>query len=29
MKPASFAAFHRAEFARWKAILEAAGVKAE
>jgi tripartite-type tricarboxylate transporter receptor subunit TctC len=29
MKPATFAAFHRAEFAKWKAILEAAGVKAE
>ena len=29
MKPASFAAFHRAEFARWKTILDAAGVKVE
>ena len=29
MKPANFAAFQRAEFARWKAILEAAGVKVE
>ena len=29
MKPANFAAFHRAEFAKWKGILEAAGVKVE
>ena len=29
MKPAAFAAFQKAELARWKPILEAAGVKAE
>ncbi len=29
MAPATFAAFHKAEFARWKAILEAANVKVE
>jgi tripartite-type tricarboxylate transporter receptor subunit TctC len=29
MKPAAFAAFQKAEFARWKPILDAAGVKAE
>jgi tripartite-type tricarboxylate transporter receptor subunit TctC len=29
MKPAQFAAFQKAEFGRWKPILEAAGVKAE
>ena len=29
MKPAAFAAFQKAEFDRWKPILEAAGVKAE
>jgi tripartite-type tricarboxylate transporter receptor subunit TctC len=29
MKPAPFAAFQKAELARWKPILEAAGVKAE
>ena len=29
MKPAAFAAFQKAEYARWKPILNAAGVKAE
>ncbi len=29
MKPAAFAVFQKAEYARWKPILEAAGVKAE
>ena len=29
MKPASFAAFQKAELGRWKPILDAAGVKAE
>ncbi|WP_422000134.1 Bug family tripartite tricarboxylate transporter substrate binding protein [Reyranella sp.] len=29
MKPAAFAAFQKAEFAKWKPILEAAGVKVE
>jgi tripartite-type tricarboxylate transporter receptor subunit TctC len=29
MAPASFAAFHRAEFAKWRPILEAANVKIE
>ena len=29
MKPATFAAFQKAELSRWKPILEAAGVKAE
>jgi hypothetical protein len=29
MKPATFAAFQKAELGRWKPILEAAGVKAE
>ena len=29
LKPANFAAFHRAEFAKWKTILDAAGVKVE
>jgi tripartite-type tricarboxylate transporter receptor subunit TctC len=29
MTPAAFAAFHKAEFAKWKAILEAANVKIE
>jgi tripartite-type tricarboxylate transporter receptor subunit TctC len=29
MAPAAFAAFHKAEFARWKTILEAANVKVE
>ena len=29
MKPSAFAAFQKAELARWKPILEAAGVKAE
>jgi tripartite-type tricarboxylate transporter receptor subunit TctC len=29
MKPAAFAAFQKAEYARWKPILDAAGVRAE
>ena len=29
LTPANFAAFHRAEFAKWKTILDAAGVKVE
>ena len=29
MTPAAFAAFQKAEYARWKPILNAAGVKAE
>ena len=29
MAPATFAAFHKQEYARWKKILEAANVKIE
>jgi tripartite-type tricarboxylate transporter receptor subunit TctC len=29
MAPAAFGAFHRAEFAKWKKLLEDAGVKIE
>ncbi len=29
MQPAAFGAFQRAEFAKWKAIIDKAGVKVE